>query len=1037
MDGELSVPPVTAAAARDNAMLANGNEGGLTRKGSMSTGYHAHRFSDKNAQMERVAALLKEKGFIPQELVDPEVQWFYGNLGIDDVYFQTQSVDTVAEHVLSLYGAKIFAFIKSEHSLDINLERETVEGAVYIHTSRPGVTTLSGTQYEKRMDEKYLDRSDTKAAYRLESYRSSGTISNSLSSSLRCYFISRCQFVKSDPTPEEATNIDFVSDRAFLELATQNTKDIYGKVMQEVLKRTGAVIEVFDVPSSREKRLVIGYRQRTTQGFFSSISDLYHYYELFSSRKYVEQFSNGVTIISLYLNPVPNSMAPPIETSILQVVRETSLIYCLPITAFHDLFQLGKLSLQESIYAHVVWIFTQHFINRLGNDYVSLSSLLDSSNPAHAEVLSSLKKRLRSETFTREYLQEIIRQYPDLINLLYVHFAMVHYIQPKEATIRPSLSFQRMQTYQPLTDEEIAEKIKHTVQNTHERMVFDAILAFNNHVLKTNFYQPTKVAISFRLDPSFLPASEYPTKPFGMFLVIGSEFRGFHVRFRDIARGGIRIIRSRNREAFSINLRNLFDENYNLASTQQRKNKDIPEGGSKGTILLDMHALDKPKVAFEKYVDSILDLLLKGETPGIKEKIVDLYNKPEILFFGPDEGTADYMDWAALYARNRGYKTWKAFTTGKSPTIGGIPHDSYGMTTRGVHQYVLGILRKLNLKEEDIRKLQTGGPDGDLGSNEIRISKDKTVAIVDGSGVIFDPDGLNRTEIDRLATKRQMINFFDVSKLGPKGFRVLVDETNVQLKDGTLIDSGLKFRNEFHTNSIIDAELFVPCGGRPESIDLSNWKALLKPDGTPRFKYIVEGANLFITQEARLRLEKAGTILFKDASANKGGVTSSSLEVLAALAFSDDEFEKDMMVKDGVLPEFYKKYVEEVQSTIENNADLEFECLWKEGIRTGKPKSILSDELSYAIVRLNEELQHTSLWDNVPLRRIILEEAIPDLLLERLGLDTILKRVPESYIQAIFGAYLASRFVYKYGIEPSQFAFFDYLSPYLSKVNAK
>ncbi|KAJ3318608.1 NAD-dependent glutamate dehydrogenase, partial [Gonapodya sp. JEL0774] len=257
----------------------------LARKDSM--GYHTHRFSAKNAQMERVAKLLKEKGFIPQDLVDPEVQWFYGNLGIDDVYFQTQSVDTVVEHILALYGAKIFAFVKSEHALDINLERETEDGAVYIHTSRPGVSTLTGPQYEKRMDERYLDRSDTKVAYRMESYRSAGTISSSISSSLRCYFISKCNFVKPDPTPAEATNIELVSDRSFLELATKNTKDIYGHVMQEVLNRTGAVIEMFDLPSSREKRLVIGYRQKTTQGFFSALSDLYHYYELFSSRKYV------------------------------------------------------------------------------------------------------------------------------------------------------------------------------------------------------------------------------------------------------------------------------------------------------------------------------------------------------------------------------------------------------------------------------------------------------------------------------------------------------------------------------------------------------------------------------------------------------------------------------------------------------------------------------------------------------------------------------------------------------------------------------
>ena len=170
-----------------------------------------------------------------------------------------------------------------------------------------------------------------------------------------------------------------------------------------------------------------------------------------------------------------------------------------------------------------------------------------------------------------------------------------------------------------------------------------------------------------------------------------------------------------------------------------------------------------------------------GESPGIKEKIIDLYGKPEILFFGPDEGTADMMDWASQHARQRGAYFWKAFTTGKSQSLGGIPHDVFGMTTRSVHQYILGVYRKLGLKEESCTKLQTGGPDGDLGSNEIKISKDKTIAILDGSGVLYDPMGLNREELVRLATKRQMISHFDSSLLGSKGFRVLVDETNVRL----------------------------------------------------------------------------------------------------------------------------------------------------------------------------------------------------------------------------------------------------------------
>ena len=397
---------------------------------------------------------------------------------------------------------------------------------------------------------------------------------------------------------------------------------------------------------------------------------------------------------------------------------------------------------------------------------------------------------------------------------------------------RQSLSVMRLKAEDTLTDEEILRRIRATVDNEQQFEVFKCLLKFNQHVLKTNFYQPTKVALSFRLDPSFLPPSEYPNKLFGMFFVIGSEFRGFHLRFADIARGGIRIVRSANKEMFGINCRNLFDENYNLASTQERKNKDIPESGSKGTILLDEKMQDRPKVAFEKYVDAILDLIIPGQTPGIKEvrqreraagcgrapdwqRVATDANGHERLGGGrrtlPENrrpvrqagdpvlrsrrghGRHDELGVGARpQAVRRSAAAWigvvgdaRALTPGgmspagcgetraqrhadleglhhrqvarvrydrhtaranrarvlgpylaraharaacaRVPAAGGIPHDKFGMTTRSVHQYVLGICRKLNINEEDLDKLQTGGPDGDLGSNEIKISKDRTI----------------------------------------------------------------------------------------------------------------------------------------------------------------------------------------------------------------------------------------------------------------------------------------------------------------------
>lgn len=57
---------------------------------------------------------------------------------------------------------------------------------------------------------------------------------------------------------------------------------------------------------------------------------------------------------------------------------------------------------------------------------------------------------------------------------------------------------------------------------------------------------------------------------------------------------------------------------------------------------------------------------------------------------------------------------------------------------------------------------------------------------------------------------------------------------------------------------------------RPEAVNISNVAALVDSEGKPNFKYVVEGANLFFTQQARLYLEKRKVILFKDSSTNKG-----------------------------------------------------------------------------------------------------------------------------------------------------------------------
>lgn len=85
------------------------------------------------------------QGFVPRELVPNEVNWFYSQLGIDDTYFRNETVESISDHIIALFGAKVLAYTKHDPSkLAIDLEKIDDNGAVFIHSSTPGETATEG-----------------------------------------------------------------------------------------------------------------------------------------------------------------------------------------------------------------------------------------------------------------------------------------------------------------------------------------------------------------------------------------------------------------------------------------------------------------------------------------------------------------------------------------------------------------------------------------------------------------------------------------------------------------------------------------------------------------------------------------------------------------------------------------------------------------------------------------------------------------------------------------------------------------------------
>jgi glutamate dehydrogenase len=526
------------------------------------------------------------------------------------------------------------------------------------------------------------------------------------------------------------------------------------------------------------------------------------------------------------------------------------------------------------------------------------------------------------------------------------------------------------------------------------RTVLRTMLAFVEGALRCNIALPHRYGLALRLRPEAVARGDRD-RPYGVYFVHGRGFDAFHVRFRDVARGGVRVVKPRGAEQHTVESRRLFDEVYDLAFAQQLKNKDIPEGGSKAVILV--HPSRPPEPCVRAFVDGLLDLLAPRED-GLR---VDHLGRDELLFLGPDERiSAELIEWIVDRAKARGYPLADAFMSSKPGA--GINHKEYGVTSEGVTVFLEEALRfrgREPARDPFTVKL-TGGPDGDVAGNELRIlltrypDTARIVGIADGSGAAEDPDGLDRETLLDLVERAAPIAAYDPSRLGPRGRLSTVDAPG-----------GAKHRDTLHERVV--ADVFVPAGGRPGTVHANNWRAFLGPDGEPTSGIVVEGANLFVTPEAREALSAAGVLIVKDSSANKCGVICSSYEIAASILLAPDE-----------LLEVKAQFVEEVLERLRLLARREARLLFREhALHPERSLPELSVELSRTIGRVNDALLAAYpkvAVESADLVERLIQEHLPPTLSARA--HARLERMPEAYRAGIVAASLAARLVYREGL---------------------
>ena len=462
--------------------------------------------------------ILKSGNFVPDRVRNGLCE-FCCKIGMVTYYFKTTPLETIARHIESILAAEVVAINRGRDKLDVDFVSEHEDSAMYLVND----DHEKGIEIERRLEETFPD-------YRLQSYRTPGL---SLESHFRSYFVAKPQYAVPDASPLE-DDINKVAAKQFIEMTTSEARDRYHRVIQKSLTWTQPYINVTDHLRD-EIRIMVSVPQPGSYRILSGISNIINYYGLVSKHKYVEPFSNGKVIMSIYLDAA--STRPHID----DLVTDISLSYVNPDNELSSLIRNKVLSAHEAFYAASAWIFTHQFLTGFNVEYMALMTVLK-DRPELVDTLNTLRTKLVKDSYTEARILQTIFNFPGEIKKLYAKFS--NRFDPKE-------------TYEP-----DKHKLDFSyIPNEIDHAILEFCQVFNRVVMKTNFFKKDKTSLAYRLDPQqFLDPIEYAEKPYGVFMVLGKEFRGFHVRFRDIARGGIRIVKSRDAENYDQNSDFIFEK---------------------------------------------------------------------------------------------------------------------------------------------------------------------------------------------------------------------------------------------------------------------------------------------------------------------------------------------------------------------------------------------------------------------------------------------------------------------------------------------
>ncbi len=424
--------------------------------------------------------------------------------------------------------------------------------------------------------------------------------------------------------------------------------------------------------------------------------------------------------------------------------------------------------------------------------------------------------------------------------------------------------------------------------------------------LRTNFYAPEKegVSLAFKIDSQALRGLPEP-RPWREIFVYGPQVEGVHLRYGAVARGGLR---------WSDRAQDYRTEVLGLVKAQQVKNavivpvgakggfvpKQLPAGGDRGAIF---QAGKKAYINFITSLLSVTDNLQDGKVVP-PEAVVCHDGDDPYFVVAADKGTATFSDTANAISQEQDFWLDDAFASGGSA---GYDHKKMGITARGAWEAVKRHFREMNrdIQTEPFTVAGVGDMSGDVFGNGMLLSRaTRLIAAFDHRDIFIDPDpdpAVSFEERQRLFDKPQSSwQDYDRTKLSDGGIIASRSQKTIELSPQAASAIGLSGTRSTPVEIMrailtarVDLLWFGGIGTYVRAESESNADVGDKANDTLRVTasqigatVIGEGANLGMTQRARIEFGLHGGRCNSDAIDNSAGVNSSDLEVNIKIALA-------------------------------------------------------------------------------------------------------------------------------------------------------